>query len=108
MFSRKVVCCSGLMVLMVVNPRPTRPSEASSARNDSEISFGRPKPWFRTVAPPMSIVSLPTPPRAKEESPYVMLKVEPSSSWNVLDFAGSKTAWPADTLGSSFVLNTHL
>lgn len=42
----------------------------------------------------MFTVSVPTLPAALDLSPYEIWKLAPGSSLNVLDFDGSKRAWP--------------
>ena len=77
------------MVFSLEKARPTRPLEAVSEMNEEATEVGRPMAWDATVAPPMLTASVPTGPRAKEPSPYEMLKVEPVAAWKVVDLVGS-------------------
>ena len=69
MLSKKVFCWLGRMVLSREKARPTSPLDAESVTKESDTTSGRPMAWALTVAPPMSTVSRPTGPFAKDESP---------------------------------------
>lgn len=69
MLSKNVFCCSGFTVLILLKPRPRRPSELASSTKLSVISKASSMAWLLTVAPPILTISVPTMPAALDLSP---------------------------------------
>ena len=109
MVSKKVFCCCGLTVLILLKARPTRPLDCVSVTKEPETAEASSTAWFVAVAPPMLTVSVPTTlPVAFEPSPNVMANVLPLSALNVCDLVGSKIVWPVCSFAGSEVLKSHL
>ena len=89
MLSKKVFCFSGFMVLILEEPRPSRPSDSASWRKEPETRVASSMACCLTTAPPMLTSSNPATPDAWDLSPYLIWKDAPGISLKVLDFEGS-------------------
>jgi hypothetical protein len=71
-----VVAGGKVPVLMLLNARPTRPSDLSDTKVD-ETLLASSITWLFTVVPPITTVSVPQTPLAPDPSAYEMSHLQP-------------------------------